>query len=222
VTTISVTAPFDGAAIGEVEVSGAAAIEQALAVAHDLHRSRGKKLTDREIGIFFQLLVTAGMETTGTAGGHLFRVFLENPEQMAIWSADPKSVGPTGVEEIVRYISPIMHMRRTATVDTEIGGQAIAAGDKVIMWYLAANRDPSRFELPNKFDVLRNPNPHLGFGGGGRHTCLGAHLARMELPILIETVFKHLRDFEPNGPAVTVPSRFVNGIASVPVRYKAA
>lgn len=181
----------------------------------------GKKLSDRDVGHFFQLLVTAGMETTGTAGGQLFRVFLENPEQMAIWAANPETVGVTGIEEIVRYISPIMHMRRTATVDTEISGHPIAAGDKIVMWYIAANRDPSQFEYPDTFDVLRNPNRHVGFGGGGRHTCLGAHLARMELPILVETIFKHMRDFEPDGQPVFAQSRFVNGLSSLPVRYKA-
>ncbi|MCP6330077.1 cytochrome P450, partial [Klebsiella pneumoniae] len=87
----------------------------------------------------------------------------------------------TGFEELVRWVSPVMHMRRTATEDTVIAGQQIAAGDKVVMWYNSANRDNSKFENPNTFNVLRNPNPHLGFGGGGRHTCLGAHLARLEL-----------------------------------------
>jgi cytochrome P450 len=182
----------------------------------------GAKLTDEEAGMFFQLLVTAGMETTGTAAGHLMRLFLEHPDQMRTWAAAPQAVAPTGVEETVRYISPIMNMRRTAAVDTEIAGQKIAAGDKLVMWYNSANRDETKFAEPDRFDVLRNPNPHLGFGGGGRHTCLGAHLARLEIPLLFEAVFANLHDIEPAGPAVLTPSRFVNGLASLPITFKPA
>jgi cytochrome P450 len=113
-------------------------------------------------------------------------------------------------------------MRRTAAVDTEIAGQKIAAGDKLVMWYNSANRDETKFAEPDRFDVLRNPNPHLGFGGGGRHTCLGAHLARLEIPLLFEAVFANLHDIEPAGPAVLTPSRFVNGLASLPITFKPA
>lgn len=182
----------------------------------------GRKLTEEECGMFFQLLVTAGMETTGTAGGHLMRLFFEHPDQMAIWAADPDGVAATGVEELVRFVSPIGYMRRTATADVEIGGQAIAAGDKVVMFYGSANRDEAKFANPDRFDVRRNPNPHLGFGGGGRHTCLGAHLARLELPILFSAVFEHLRDLAPAAAPVFIPSRFVNGLESLPISFAAA
>ncbi|RFB91362.1 cytochrome [Rhizobium leguminosarum bv. trifolii] len=182
----------------------------------------GRRLSDEEVGYFFQLLVTAGMETTGTVGAHLMRLLLENPDQMRIWMDDPAGTAPTGIEEAVRLVSPIMHMRRTASVDTEVAGQKIAAGEKVVMWYYSGNRDERQFKDPLKFDVLRNPNPHLGFGGGGRHTCLGAHLARMELPYLVAAALRELRAIEPSAPAKFVPSRFVNGISSLPIIYKAA
>ncbi|MFF7061377.1 cytochrome P450 [Pseudomonas sp. NPDC008258] len=182
----------------------------------------GKKLDDVEAGYFFQLLVTAGMETTGTVGAHAMKCFLEFPEQMKIWANDPVSVASTGFEELVRWVSPVMHMRRTASRDTEINGQRIAEGDKVVMWYNSANRDATKFENPYDFNVLRSPNPHLGFGGGGRHTCLGAHLARLELPFLLAETLKQLKDIELAGTPELIPSRFINGIASLPIRFKAA
>ncbi|CDZ53602.1 cytochrome P450 [Neorhizobium galegae] len=181
----------------------------------------GRKFNDDEVGYFFQLLVTAGMETTGTVGGHMMRLFLENPDQMAIWAADPDAIAQTGVEELVRMVSPVQHMRRTAAANIEIGGQQIAEGDKVVVWYNSGNKDDARFENPFSFDVKRNPNPHIGFGGGGRHTCLGAHLARLELPMLAKASLQHLKNIEPAGDAVFVPSRFVNGLASLPIRYTA-
>lgn len=182
----------------------------------------GKKLDDVEAGYFFQLLVTAGMETTGTVGAHAMKCFLEFPDQMKIWANDPAGVATTGFEELVRWVTPVMHMRRTASRDTEIHGQRIAAGDKVVMWFNSANRDPSKFENPDVFNVLRSPNPHLGFGGGGRHTCLGAHLARLELPFLIAETFKQLKDIEFAHAPTMIPSRFINGISSLPIRFKPA
>jgi cytochrome P450 len=181
----------------------------------------GRKLTDEEVGIYFQLLVTAGMETTGTVGSHMMRLFLENPDQMALWAADPQGLAPTAVEEMIRLVTPVMHMRRTAAEDTEIAGQKIAAGDKVVMWYISGNRDETKFDAPDSFRVNRSPNSHMGFGGGGRHSCLGAHLARLELPILARLTLEHLRAPEPAGDPVYVASRFANGLASLPVRFKA-
>lgn len=179
----------------------------------------GRKLTDEEVGYYFQLLVTAGMETTGTVGSHMMRLFMDNPDQMRVWAAAPDEVSKTGVEELVRLVTPVMHMRRTASADTEIAGQRIAAGDKVVMWYISGNRDETKFADPDRMDVRRNPNPHIGFGGGGRHTCLGAHLARMELPILIKQVLRNLQSPEPAGDPVYVASRFANGLVSLPVRF---
>ncbi|MDR0242925.1 MAG: cytochrome P450 [Burkholderia sp.] len=182
----------------------------------------GNKLSDVEAGYFFQLLVTAGMETTGTVGGQMMRAFLQFPEQMEIWRKDPVGVAPTGFEELVRWVTPVMHMRRTAAEDTEIAGQRIAKGDKVVMWYNSANRDEAKFENANTFNVLRTPNDHLAFGGGGRHTCLGAHLARLELPYLAAAALKHLRNIELAGEAKLIPSRFVNGLASLPISFQPA
>ena len=180
----------------------------------------GQRLTDEEAGCFFQLLVTAGMETTGTVGGQGLRALMQFPEQLERWARDPQGVARTGFEELARWVTPVRHMRRTATVDCEVGGQRIAAGDKVVLWYGAANRDDSRFHQPNRLDVLRDPNPHLAFGGGGRHTCLGAHLARLELPLLLEEVFTHLGRIEPAGEPRLLPSRFVNGLLSLPIRFQ--
>ena len=179
----------------------------------------GQRFTDEEIGFYFQLLVTAGMETTGTVGSHMMRLFMENPHQMALWAADPDGIAPTAVEEMIRLVTPVMHMRRTAAADTEIAGQKIAAGDKVVMWYISGNREPSKFDAPDEFRVQRNPNPHMAFGGGGRHTCLGAHLARLELPIIAKLTLEHLRAPEPAGDPVHVASRFANGLLSLPVRF---
>jgi cytochrome P450 len=179
----------------------------------------GRRFTDEEIGVQFQLLVTAGMETTGTVGSHMMRLFIENPDQMAIWAADPDGLAPVAVEEMVRLVTPVMHMRRTAAENTEIAGQKIAAGDKVVMWFISGNRDETKFDAPDAFRVQRTSNTHMGFGGGGRHTCLGAHLARMELPILAKLTMEHLKAPEPAGDAVYVASRFANGILSLPVRF---
>lgn len=180
----------------------------------------GRHFTDEEIGIYFQLLVTAGMETTGTVGSHMMRLFLENPDQMERWALDPDVLAPTAVEEMVRLVTPVMHMRRTVSEDTEIAGQRIVAGDKVVMWYISGNRDETKFDAPDAFRVDRNPNPHMGFGGGGRHTCLGAHLARLELPILAKLTLEHLKAPEPVGNPIYIASRFANGLASLPVRFK--
>ncbi|MFB9981308.1 cytochrome P450 [Mesorhizobium kowhaii] len=180
----------------------------------------GHRFTDLEVGYFFQLLVTAGIETTGTVGAQLLRLFLDNPEQMAIWAADPDGTAPTGIEEAVRVITPIIHFRRTAAVDTVLNGQPIAAGDKVVMWYPSGNQDERKFADPLKFDVTRNPNPHLGFGGGGRHTCLGSHFARMELPFLVKETLQQLGKIELSGEPIFVPSRAVNGLKSLPITFK--
>ncbi|MEL7206965.1 MAG: cytochrome P450, partial [Actinomycetota bacterium] len=136
------------------------------------------ELTDADLASFFVLLTVAGNETTRNAISWGLQYLTEHPDQRAIWTADFEGVAPTAVEEIVRMASPVTYMRRTATTDTEIGGQAIAEGDKVIMWYAASNRDPAVVDEPHEFRIDRTPNPHLSFGIG-EHFCLGAHLARM-------------------------------------------
>ena len=182
----------------------------------------GRRLSDREVGHFLQLLVTAGMETTGTVGGQGMRAFLEFPAQIQVWRNDVEGVAHTGFEELARWVTPVRHMRRTASADCQIAGQSISAGDKVVMWYGSANRDSKCFERANEFDIRRNPNPHLAFGGGGRHTCLGAHFARMEVPYLFNEAFRQWDDIEMTALPQLLPSRFVNGLTSLPIRFKPA
>jgi cytochrome P450 len=134
----------------------------------------GERLTSQELGSFFVLLVVAGNETTRNAISHGLKALCDHPEQRAIWQSDFEAVAPTAVDEIVRWATPVIHFRRTATQDTEIRGQKISAGEKVVLWYCSANRDEEVFERPFEFDVRRAPNPHVGFGGPGPHFCLGA------------------------------------------------
>jgi cytochrome P450 len=179
----------------------------------------GQGFSDHEVGVFFSLLVTAGIETTATSIGHGMYAMSLFPEERHRWQADYDEYAGRAVEEIVRYVSPVMHFRRTATRDTEIAGQSIAAGDKVVMWYLSANRDETVFERPNELTFARETNPHLGFGGGGPHFCLGAVLARREMAIFFEELFTRLPDITVSGEPTRVRSNFVNGLASLPVRF---
>ena len=179
----------------------------------------GKRLSEAEVGVFFQLLITAGVETTGTAVAQGFLSLSQFPEQRRCWQRDFEGLAPSAVEEIVRYTTPVIHFRRTATRDTELGDVTIREGDKVVMWYLSANRDEAVFDDPFRLDLSRQPNPHLGYGGGGRHFCLGANLARLEITALFRHLFECLPDIEVSGEAVALPSRFVNGLVSLPCRY---
>jgi cytochrome P450 len=140
----------------------------------------GERLTRAEIARFFILLVVAGNETTRNAITHGVRYLTEFPDQRDIWMADIDGVTKTAVEEIVRYSSPVIHMRRTLTAPAVIGGQQLAAGDKVVLYYPSGNRDGTRIVEPDRFDVRRDPNEHVAFGGPGPHYCLGAHLARRD------------------------------------------
>ena len=179
----------------------------------------GDRLSDEEVGVFFQLLITAGVETTGTAIGQGFLALSQFPDERRRWQADFERLAPSAVEEVVRYSTPVIHFRRTATRDIELDGVAISEGDKVVLWYLSANRDESVFVEPFKLDLARQPNPHLGYGGGGRHFCLGANLARLEITALFKYLFEYLPDIEVSGEETPLPSRFVNGLLSLPCRY---
>ena len=172
----------------------------------------GEALTPAELASFFVLLLTAGNETTRNSISHGLLALTEFPDQRAIWQADPAGVAATGVDEIVRWASPVNWMRRTVTEDTVLSGVELSAGDKVLLFYGSANRDGSVFEDPNTFDVLRNPNPHLGFGAAGPHFCLGAHLARREIDVMLREVLLRLPDIEASGEPEYAVSRFVNGI----------
>jgi cytochrome P450 len=172
----------------------------------------GERLTSQELGSFFVLLVVAGNETTRNAISHGLKALCDYPEQRAIWQSDFESVAPTAVDEIVRWATPVIHFRRTATQDTEIRGQKIAAGQKVVLWYCAANRDEEVFPEPYKFDVRRAPNPHVGFGGPGPHFCLGAHLARREITVMFRELFRRLPDIHVTAPPDRLASFFIHGL----------
>ncbi len=179
-------------------------------------------LTPQEITSFFVLLAVAGNDTTRTAISHGVNLLAQHPDQRAIWQDDVAGVTPTAVEEIVRAASPVTFMRRTATQDVTIGDAELAEGAKLVMFYGAANRDPRVFDHPERFDVRRESNPHVGFGGPGPHFCLGAHLARRELAVVFRELFRRLPDLEVTGPAVPLASTgipLVTGIKRLPVRF---
>jgi len=180
----------------------------------------GETLSHQEIASFFILLVVAGNETTRTAISQGVLALSEHPEQRARWMADPE-LTRTAVEEIVRWVSPVTWMRRTATQDVEIDGHRFAAGNKFLLFYAAANRDPEVFADPQVFDLGRDPNPHVGFGGHGPHFCLGAHLARREIAVTFQELFARLPDLEVAGPPDRLRSSFVNGLKRLPARLTA-
>jgi len=179
----------------------------------------GERLTKQEIGSFFVLLTVAGNETTRNAISHGVKALSDHPEQRRRWMDDFETVAPTAVEEIVRWATPVIHFRRTATADTTIAGQPIRAGEKVIMWYCSANRDEAVFDAPARFDVTRTPNDHVGFGGPGPHFCLGAQLARREITVMFRELFRRLPDLEVVGEPAYLASNFINGIKRLPCEF---
>lgn len=179
-------------------------------------------LTPGEITSFFVLLAVAGNDTTRTAISHGVNLLSKNPEQRAIWQADVDGVSPSAVEEIVRVASPVTFMRRTATNDVALGDHRIGEGDRLVLFYNSANRDPLKFDDPERFDVRRAPNAHVGFGGPGPHFCLGAHLARRELAVVFREMFRRLPDLDVNGTVVPLQSAgipLVTGIKQLPVSF---
>ncbi|NQZ95350.1 MAG: cytochrome P450 [Myxococcales bacterium] len=175
----------------------------------------GEKLTPTEFDLFFLLLVTAGSETTRSAIAGGVRSFHQFPEQWRRLGED-RSLLPAAIEEILRYTTPIHHFRRTATRDLEIRGTKIRAGDKVVVWYSSANRDEDVFVEPNRFDVARTPNEQLSFGFG-RHFCLGANLARLELRVMLEALLDRDAVAEPAGPVEYMRSNFAHSMKRMPV-----
>jgi cytochrome P450 len=186
----------------------------------EVEDEQGKhKLTTAELGSFFLLLVVAGNETTRNAISHGMLALTQHRRQRELWCDDFDKVSATAVEEIVRWATPVIHFRRTAERDTTIGGQEIKAGDKCVMFYNSANRDERKFANPFAFDVLRDPNEHVGFGAGGPHFCLGANLARREIKLMFEELLRRLPDIEISGEPDMLQSAFIHGIKRMPCRF---
>jgi cytochrome P450 len=180
----------------------------------------GSKLEEHEIVMGFFLLVAAGNDSTKATFCSGMRALLADPEQREQLAQDPSLV-PSAVEEALRMFPAFAHFRRTATRDTELGGQTIREGEKVVMWYVSSNRDESRYENPDHFDVRRNPE-HQAFGAGGRHFCLGTALARLELRIMFQETLSRFPEIELAGRPTWVESAFINQLKSLPVRLHPA
>jgi methyl-branched lipid omega-hydroxylase len=179
----------------------------------------GDRLSSSEIASFFILLVVAGNETTRNAISHGVLALSRYPDQRERWWADFDTLAPTAVEEMVRWASPVVYMRRTLTRDIELSGTKLAAGDKATLWYNSANRDESKFDNPWAFDLARNPNPHVGFGGGGAHFCLGANLARREIRVAFDELCREIPDIVATAKPARLLSQFIHGIKHLPVAW---
>jgi cytochrome P450 len=213
----------------------AAAVQQMFAYAHDLWVDKRRQpaddlatrliqatvddhpLDEIDFQLFFLLLVDAGGDTTRNlvAGG--MDALFDHPDQLARLRADVGGLLPTAVEELLRWVSPVVYMRRTAQQDTQLGDQAIRAGEKVVMYYGAANRDETHFADAGRLDVGRTPNDHVAFGGGGPHFCLGAHIARVEIEALLSELITRLPGLHRTGPTEWLPSNFISGPKHLPV-----
>ncbi|MGA2520200.1 MAG: cytochrome P450 [Acidimicrobiales bacterium] len=178
----------------------------------------GERLSELELDLFFMLLAVAGNETTRNLMSGAMVAFSQFPDQWERLRAD-RSLLPTAVEEMLRFVTPVMNFRRQATEDVEIGGQRVAEGDKVVFFHVSANRDETVFDDADRFDVGRSPNPHMAFGGGGPHFCLGANLARMEIVVMFEHLLDRLPDIHVSGEVERLQSNFINGVKHLPVAF---
>ncbi len=180
----------------------------------------GDTLSEAEFDMFALLLTVAGNETTRNATAHGMKALMDNPDQYAKLVADPSPATiDRAVEEILRWATPVLYFRRTATHDLELRGRQIKEGDKVIMWHISANRDEDVFDDPFRFDVSRWPNEHIAFGGGGPHFCLGANLARLELRLVFEELVTRIPDMHLDGEVEYLRSNFIGGIKRMPVAF---
>ncbi len=179
----------------------------------------GEKLDETEFDMFFLLLCVAGNETTRNAITRGMQAFFDFPDQWEKFRADPDRYMDTAIDEIVRWATPVLNFRRQAMQDYEIGGVQIKKGDKVVMWHIAANRDPRAFDEPWTFDIERTPNDHVGFGGGGPHYCLGANLAKMEIRLMFRGLATRLPDIRLDGEVKYLRSNFIGGIKAMPVVF---
>ena len=169
-------------------------------------------------GQWFFLLLAAGNETTRNALSGLLIAFDEFRDQARLLAERPELMD-RAVEEVLRWFAPVHYFRRTATADTTLGGERIAEGEKVVVWLAAANRDPEVFDDPHRFDITRDPNPHVGFGGHGAHYCIGANLARLEIDLMFGAIADHLPHIRAAGPVTRLRSGWLNGITAFPVHY---
>jgi cytochrome P450 len=180
----------------------------------------GRPIDEVDFFLWFLLLVDAGGDTTRNLVGGGVHALLQHPDQLAALRADVDGLLPSAIEELLRYVSPVVYMRRRATRDVELRGVRIAEGDRVVMYYGAANRDPEVFDRPHELDLRRSPNHHVAFGGGGPHFCLGAHIARIEIDALLREVLTRLDDLAPAGEATWLASSFISGPPHLPVTFR--
>jgi cholest-4-en-3-one 26-monooxygenase len=178
----------------------------------------GDQLSQVELDLFFLLLAVAGNETTRNLISGAMVAFFDHPDQWERLLAD-RTLLPSAVEEMLRYVSPVMHFRRQATTDLVIGNQKVSEGDKVVFWHVSANRDETVFPEPDRFDIARSPNNHMAFGGGGPHFCLGANLARMEIRVMFDRLLDRLPDIRLDGDVQRLRSNFINGVKHLPVAF---
>jgi cytochrome P450 len=179
----------------------------------------GERLDDVDFNLFFLLLIDAGGDTTrNLVGGGLLALF-DHPDERRRLQDDLDGLLPSAVDEMLRWVSPVIYMRRTATQPCEIRGTPIAEGDKVVMYYGSANRDERAFDEPDRFDVGRAPNEHIAFGGGGPHFCLGSHIARVEIQAMLRELLTRMPDVKPTGPAEWLASNFISGPKHLPVKF---
>ncbi len=178
----------------------------------------GDTLSQLELDMFFLLLAVAGNETTRNLISGAMVAFFDHPDQWEKLRAD-RSLLPSAIEEMLRFVSPVMHFRRQAATDVVLGGQKIAEGDKVLFWHISANRDETVFADPDRFDIERTPNNHMAFGGGGPHFCLGANLARMEIRVMFDRLLDRMPDIRPDGEVQRLRSNFINGVKHIPVAF---
>jgi cholest-4-en-3-one 26-monooxygenase len=178
----------------------------------------GDRLSELELNLFFLLLAVAGNETTRNLTAHGMLALSDHPDERSRLQADMSRL-PGAIEEMLRWGTPVMYFRRTATRDVQLRDKQIAEGDKVALWYISANRDEAVFENPYAFRIDRSPNEHIAFGGRGPHFCLGANLARAELRAIFHEILTRMPDMEPTGEPQRLRSNFINGIKHLPVRF---
>ena len=178
----------------------------------------GERLSDLELELFFLMLTVAGNETTRNLMSGAMHAFFGHPEQWQRLRED-RTLLPTAVDEMLRFVSPVMNFRRTAMVDLTLSGTDVKAGDKIVFFHASANRDEDVFDSPDAFDIGRDPNPHIAFGGGGPHFCLGTNLARMEIRVMFDHLLDRMPDIRQDGDVQRLQSQFINGVKHLPVAF---